>query len=118
MPTRVIALIVAVVVLWSGFSTIESPRTSGSLPSGQYHAIVQTGGVAAEGSVEDHHLDDLPSQLQQELPAETPGLPPAALKPNAGSLAMAQPMTDMPAGAGSPLLAGPLRPPSHTASRS
>lgn len=116
MPTRVIALFLAFVLLWSGLSTIEAPRAFAPSHE-QQHAIAHAGGQAAahEGSVEQHHLDDLPSQAQNDPPTETPGLLPAPLKPGAPSMVMAQPHTFVSAATGSPFLAGPLRPPCRTA---
>ncbi len=113
MPARVIALLLAVVLLWSGLNTIEAPRAFAQSSPEQAHAIVHAGGLAAahDGSVEHHHLDDLPSQAQSDPPAETPGLLPAALVPRAGSAVMAPPRAFASADAGPPFLAGPLRPP-------
>jgi hypothetical protein len=82
MPSRVIAFFLAVVLFWSGISIIEAPRALAQ-PSEQQHTIADAGGTAAttEGSVEHHHLDDLPSQARNDSPPETRGLLPAALPP-------------------------------------
>jgi hypothetical protein len=113
MPARVFALFLIFVLLWSGLSTIEAPR--GWTPPSPEHRqpLTHAGGQAAtdEGSVEHHHLDDLPSQVQYEPSAETPGLLPAPLKPGARALAMSRPPAVVSAGARPPFLAGPLRPP-------
>jgi len=117
MPSRVIALFLAVVLFWSGLSTIEAPSALAQPSPEQRHAIAHAGGSAAttEGSVEHHHLDDLPSQAQNDPPPETPGLLPAALPPGFPGLPMAEPRTMALAGTASPFLAGPLRPPCGSA---
>jgi hypothetical protein len=113
MSLRVIAFVLSLVLLWSGLSTIEAPRAFAPSSHDQQHAIVGAGGLAAvhEGSVEHHHLDDLPSQIQSDPPTETPGLLPAALNRGAQDRAMGRPCTIVSDEAGSPFLAGPLRPP-------
>lgn len=113
MPSRVIAFFLTIVLFWSGLSTIEVPSSLAQPSTEQQHALAHAGGDpgAHDGSVEDHHLDDLPSQAQGDPSAETPGLLPAPLRPNSQSLATAQPHTCVSAAAASPFLAGPLRPP-------
>jgi hypothetical protein len=113
MPIRVIALFLAFILLWSGLNTTEAPRAFAQPSPEQKFAIVHAGGVAAEreGSVEHHHLDDLPSQAQCDPPIETPGLLPAPLTRSTPSVAMAQPRSLASAEVGPPFLAGPLRPP-------
>lgn len=114
---RLIALFVCFVVLWSVLSTIEAPRTLASTSPEQQHAVGHAGGQAAEheGSVEHHHLDDLPSQAHNDPPTETLGLLLATPGLIARSLVMAQPRAVASAEAGSPFLAGPLRPPCRAA---
>jgi hypothetical protein len=113
MPTRVVALLLALVLLWSGFSTVEAPRVLAQATSGLAPAIVDGLGQAAqhEGSVEHHHLDDLPSQAQNDAPTESPGLLPAVPTTRTLSGVRVQPRTWVSAEAGPPFLAGPLRPP-------
>jgi hypothetical protein len=113
MPIRVIGLFLTIVLLWSGLSTIEAPHVFASPSPEQRLTIAHAGGQAAshEGSVEHHHLDDLPSQAQCDPPTETPSLLPEPLKRAAPSLAMARPRSFVSVAAGSPFLAGPLRPP-------
>jgi hypothetical protein len=94
MPRRVIAFLLAVVLLWSGLSTLEAPSAS-----------------APEGSVEQHHLDDLPLQAQNDPSTEGPGLLPAPLTATAPLLVVAQRHVFVSTAAGPPYLAGPLRPP-------
>ena len=117
MPSRVLAFLLAVVLLWSGLNTIEAPDVF-ALPSPeQRFVIVHAGSQAAahEGSVEHHHLDDLPTQAPSEPPPETPGLLPTPLAPSAQRMVMAQPHAFASAEAGPPFLAGPLRPPCSAA---
>lgn len=109
MPSRVIAFFLAFVLFWSGLSTFEAPRALAQPSLEQQHAGAQPG--LEDGSVEDHHLDDLPLQVQGDSAAETPGLLPAPLRPSSQSLATGQPHAFVMAAAGSPFLAGPLRPP-------
>jgi hypothetical protein len=117
MPARLIALLLAVVLLWSGLNTIEAPRVFASPSPEQVLAIDLAGGqaAAAEGSVEHHHLDDLPSQAQSDPPPETPGLLPAPLAPSAPRMVMAKAHPFATAGTVPPFLAGPLRPPCSAA---
>jgi len=113
MHFRVIACFLAILLLWSGLATIEAPRGFVPAPPAQNHAIADADGPAAgrEGSVEHHHLDDLPTQAQSDPAAETPGLLSAPLKPGIPPLAIVRPLAFVSATPGSPFLAGPLRPP-------
>jgi hypothetical protein len=105
MPCRVLALLLAVVLLWSGLNTLEPARSLAS-------AVPERAPAAAyEGSVEDHHLDDLPSQAQSDPLPETPGVMPALLVPSAQRKVTAQPHPFASDETESPCLAGPLRPP-------
>ena len=117
MPSRVIALLLAAVLLWSGLHTVESPRADAPASPAQMVAIVHAmdGTAAHEGSVEHHHLDDLLSQALSEPPPETPGLLAAPQAQSARWMATAQPLGLASAGAGAPFLAGPLRPPCDAA---
>ncbi len=113
MPRRVIAFLLAVVLLWSGLSTLEAPSASAQPLPDQPYAMAHAGGLAAapEGSVEQHHLDDLPSQAQNDPSTEGPGLLPAPLTATAPLLVVTQPHVFVSTAAGPPYLAGPLRPP-------
>jgi hypothetical protein len=113
MPLRVIAFFLAFALFWSGVSTIEAPRDTTHLPAGQQHAIGHAGGPgsALQGSVDDHHLDDLPAQAQSDPPADAPVLLPSPLAPRlqGGSPARARALAAV--ALTPPCLAGPLRPP-------
>jgi hypothetical protein len=113
MPIRVIAFLLCVVMLWSAVGTIEVPPVLVQPAPAQQQLVADAAGPAAthEGSVEHHHLDDLPSQQAHTNPAtETPGMLPDPLK-SAAQPAVAPRRTVVAAGVGSPCLAGPLRPP-------
>lgn len=113
MPRRVITFLLAVVLLWSGLSALEAPSASAQPSADQPHAMAHAAGPAAvhEGSVEQHHLDDLPSQAQNDPSTEGPGLLPAPLTATAPLLIVAQPHVFVSTATGPPYLAGPLRPP-------
>lgn len=117
MPTRVIALFLAFVLLCSGLGAIEAPRADAQPSPEQLHAMADAGGQAAAhvGSVEHHPLDNLPSQAQSDPPTEAPGLLPAPLQASVQSLVMARPHTFVAAATKSPFLGGPLRPPCRAA---
>ncbi|MES2716330.1 MAG: hypothetical protein V4795_11215 [Pseudomonadota bacterium] len=113
MPTRVIAFLLAFVLLWSGLSTIEAPRITAAPASEQTTSLLDAADPANAhaGSVEHHHLDDLPSQAQSDPPPDTPGLLPAPLAPSVQWTVMVQPQALAAAETRPPFLAGPLRPP-------
>jgi hypothetical protein len=115
MSSRVIALFLAFVLLWSAFSTIEAPQASAQDATGQQHRISPLGTEAPtqQGSVAHHHLDDLPSQAQADPPTDKPLLLPLPLRFATIPVATAAPQAAVPVAARAPLLAGPLRPPRH-----
>jgi len=117
MHARVIACFLAIILLWSGLATIEAPRGFVQAPPAQDHAIADACEPTAGhgGSVEHHHLDDLPSQAQSDPPTETPGLLSAPLKHGVPPLAIVRPLAFVSATPGAPFLAGPLRPPCDAA---
>jgi hypothetical protein len=113
MPFRLLACFVAFALFWSGLSTFEAPSTMTQPSPDQQHARA-LGGTPADlddGSVDDHHLDDLPSQAQSDPSAETPGMLSAPLMPTSQIQAATQRHGFVAAATGSPFLAGPLRPP-------
>lgn len=117
MPSRVIALLLVAVLLWSGFNTVEAPRAHAQALPAQTIATVDAAVAAAahDGSVDHHHLDDLLTQAVGEPPPETPGLLPAPLASSGVWMAMLQPRSLASAESGPPFLAGPLRPPCSAA---
>ena len=112
-PSRVVAFFLAFVLFWSGLSTIEAPRALVQPSHEQQHTLTQAGGPLTlnDGSVEDHHLDDQPSQALSDPSVETFGLLPAPPRCSAPTLAMIEPHAFVLAVAGPPFLDGPLRPP-------
>jgi hypothetical protein len=113
MHRRVIALLLAVIFFWSGLSTFEAPSAFAQPLTDQPHPIAHAGGPAElnDGSVADHHLDDLPSQAQNDPPTDTPGLLAAPVTSAHQALVMATPRAVVSTAAVAPCLAGPLRPP-------
>lgn len=112
MPIRVLAFFLAFVLLWAGVSTIEAPGTFAPASPEQPHAVAHAGqGAPQDGSVGDHHLDDLPAQVQNDSPPETPGLVPAPLTPRLHRAPLAEPRLVASVILAPPFLAGPLRPP-------
>lgn len=106
MPLRVLAALLALALFWSGFSTLETPRAPAVL------AQVAAPAVPA-GSVEQHHLDDLPVQVQAEpLHDMLLALPP----PMRDAASAAGPTSSVALAAWcAPWLDGPLRPPRRAA---
>lgn len=117
MPLRLIAFLLASALFWSGLGTIEAPWAAAQAAHEQTPAIAHGGGQAPghEGSVEHHHLDDLPSQANHDVPPDTPGMLPSLATPPGAAAVMATPRGLASAGIGPPFLAGPLRPPSGMA---
>ena len=118
MGHRLLASLLAFVLFWSGVGTIEG-LPSLTHPFAAQLAVIAPGSGAPEehkGSVEDHHLDDMPGQPVSEPPLDSPALlqasPPLRLGLDAA------PRRQSPAGVlrAPPCLAGPLRPPCGTAS--
>jgi hypothetical protein len=113
MPSRVVAAFLALFMFWSGLSTLEAPSTWAQPSPDRQQAVTHAGGLAGldDGSVEDHHLDDLASQAQSDPPPDAPDLLPVPLRPTAPSQATVQAHTFASAAETSACLAGPLRPP-------
>lgn len=113
MPRRVIAFLLAAVLFWSGLSTFEAPSALAQPSTDQQQVIAHAAGSAAlnDGSVEDHHLDDLPFQAPSDPSTETPDLLAAPVTSLAPSRVVASPYAFVSTVAGPPYLAGLLRPP-------
>jgi hypothetical protein len=103
----------SVVFFWSGISALKAPSDFAQPSTDQQHPITHAGGPAAlnDGSVADHHLDDLPSQAQSDPSTDTPGLLRAPVASVAPASVMTMARAAVTTAAGSPRLAGPLRPP-------
>lgn len=113
MPSRVFVLFLAIVLLWSGLSTIEGARALAQPSPAQERDVADAGAPNAgqESSVVHHLLDDLPSLALNDPPAEPPGLLSAPLKAGGPLPTIVRPLAFVSAALGSPFLAGPLRPP-------
>lgn len=116
MPLRVYSIIVVLLLCWSGFNTTAAPHAVAAPMAEQHQALGESGQLAIlnDGLVEQHHLDELPSQPPCELPLETPGLLPTPMTPTCPSTAAGRWQKFVSAEPGSPFLAGPLRPPCST----
>lgn len=73
---RAVAVLLALVLVWAGFATQEIAVSLAW--QGQVLAQEEPAGDSphhsADGSVDDHHLDDQPAQTHAENPADQPGL--------------------------------------------
>lgn len=107
---RAVALLLALVLIWSGFSTLEGPYALASSGTALDQALAADTGAAA-GSVEDHHLDDLPSQAQADPPVEHMALLRASPHRHTAAVSAAWPQSRATAAPRGPCLAGLLRPP-------
>ncbi|HWP20362.1 MAG TPA: hypothetical protein VNO84_14625 [Burkholderiaceae bacterium] len=77
MPLRLVAFLLSCVLLWSGLTTHESydAALSGLQGSTQTLAAGNPWSDDQLGTVEDHHLDDLPSIADLVEHAVRPGVP-------------------------------------------
>ncbi|MFT3718837.1 hypothetical protein [Pseudorhodoferax sp.] len=91
MRSRALALFLAVVMAWMGFSAqeqaaeISSATLTGQMPDQPPDARA-SGGSGGGGSLDDHHLDNLPFQLLADLvgllgPGDVPAAPGAGVRP-------------------------------------
>jgi hypothetical protein len=112
MFTRVVALVLTFVLLWSGLTPSKALDAHAQPPTGQQQALAQAveRAPAHEASV-THHLNDMLSHAQGDISSETLALLPSPLTLGAEPLVVARPHTLASAFAGPPFLAGPLRPP-------
>jgi len=113
MRSRLTVFFLAFALLWSGFSTFEAPTVAAPASLELQQDSADAGGKLQKhmGTVEDHHLDDLPQQAQGDPRTDTPELPQAMHKNSANASATSV-HPCLSAAAISPLLAGLLRPPS------
>jgi hypothetical protein len=111
MSLRGITLFIAVVLLWTGLNTAEAPRGFAVSPGQMAAGSIEEDGRAQPGSVEDHHLDDLPLLSHAEPPAEPHDAWPSALTLQALQVMVAMPRPGASTEPKAPVLAEPLRPP-------
>jgi hypothetical protein len=117
MAFRVIAVLLAVVLLWSGLNTFETEGTPAQATQEHLAAASPSDAplpAAPEGTAA-HHLDELPAQAWGDPSTETPALLPTRLAPRSALMALAVPRALASAGVATPFLAGPLRPPCRAA---
>lgn len=115
MVIRVVALLLAFIVLWTGLNTIEL-RDPAVLPQSQLTlGLVQPGNspLKPEGSVEHHHLDDQPSQALSDPHTDTPVLPLPLMMRAKGKTSPTMQSAFRLARVEQPFLYGPLRPPCY-----
>lgn len=115
MTSRVFALLLAAVMLWSGLGTAAAAPVLAASPAGQGAGVALVDAAPASGaeaaSAAEALLDDRPSQASIDPAAETPGLLPAPLKSAATFFGDAGACAFVATGPVAPFLAGPLRPP-------
>lgn len=107
------AAFLAAALLWSGVGTIEAPLASAQPWQQPVAAFLGSAGSeqGPQGSVEDHHLDDLLIQLVNDAPLDLPGLLGATLTLSSAWRAPAPAPATPSVLQAPPCLAGPLRPP-------
>ncbi len=75
MSLRLLALFLAFVLGWSSFTIPEQRLAAIDLsPAVVVVSLADVPAHAEKGSLDDHHLDDLPSQVHSESWGELPGL--------------------------------------------
>jgi len=110
MPSRSLALFLALVLVWSGFSALE-PLEALLAADRAVPSLVADPGDRSAGTVTDHYLDDQPSQSQGNPAPDLTGLPALAPAVALAALAADRPrLGDLPA-LPAPCLAHPERPP-------
>lgn len=109
---RVVALLLSFVLLWSGLTTVEPPRL-GAPAAAPTAALRDASTLLApsDGSVEHHHLDDLPSQALGDPPVEIPALLASSPAPGGRVPKAVRPPPVASRTVPAPWLAGLLRPP-------
>ncbi|MBC7939368.1 MAG: hypothetical protein H7Z19_06310 [Chitinophagaceae bacterium] len=113
MLSRSVALFIAFVLFWSGFTTQEQALSPASIAGAQV-GMAMTGDSPRHdpsGSVEDHHLDDQPAQAQVEGGMDLPVLIQHPAEAQAPVLAMVRPIPHVMAVWLTPTLDGLRRPP-------
>lgn len=108
----------ALVMLCTGLQAMAEPRDAGPLTAATATLQVAIDGPnAAMDDTAPQPLDDLPAPVLLEPAAETPGLLPAPWRAWLPRALAWPPRCALQAGADSPDLAGPLRPPCSAALR-
>jgi hypothetical protein len=75
MFNRSVAALLVLVLVWAGFATQEHAVSMASPAAGSsFLSATDSSHQLADGSVDDHHLDDQPGSASVENPADQPGL--------------------------------------------
>lgn len=113
MPPRVVALLLAIVLLWSGVAMTEQRLGLASLGTAQGHS--QSAGESQHtdfsGSLDDHQVDDQPLQPHAEHVLDFTVLLDAGHDRTGQPLATIRPLQPADAIRPPPCLEGPQRPP-------
>ncbi len=93
MFSRAVAFLLALVMFWSALAAQEQVFAPDTPDAAQQVAALAVGSpyAGSDGSVADHHLDDLPAQAQIEHLADLPCLLQGRAEVQAPALAMAPP---------------------------
>ena len=112
MQTRVIDLLLALVLLWSGFFTEEGALSRAPTRAESVDARSSSEVGVRGGSQDDHRLANLPAQELVETTADVHALLMEDAPAPAASLTMARPRPYAARLLSAPYLDGPQRPPS------
>jgi hypothetical protein len=110
---RPLAFLLALVLLWSAASACEPLGSflAADLAAQPLIAGSAEPGDRSEGTVADHHLDDVPAQPPGDLAPDLPALPPSPRAVGFRATAAACPRPAGPTMLPAPCLAAPERPP-------
>jgi hypothetical protein len=113
MTDRLVAALLAFVLLLSGIGTFEVPVTPADAPPSLVGVDTVLPGDTPRGSIEHHHLDDQPFQVTHDPVADGHALLPALAAPSVPQAVSHVPWPPRGARVSPPDLAGLLRPPIH-----
>jgi hypothetical protein len=110
---RVVALLLAIIVLWTGLNTIELRDPAVLSPPQFSVSVFHPGGPPSkpQGSVEHHHLDDQPSQSLSDPHTDMPILPQQPMMRARSKTSPTKQAAFRQSRVEQPFLSGPLRPP-------
>lgn len=111
---RALAIFLALLLCWSGFTTQEQVLTASTGDRVEVSLSEETREPLHDGSVDDHHLDDQPGHAQVEGAMDLPALVTTLPSVTSPSLTMSRPGPHARAPWVAPYLDGPQRPPCAT----
>lgn len=111
MPSRLLALLLALALLWSGASSHESVVLAWSGDEVVERVVKPALATPGSGSLDEHHLDDLTSQAHGDVQVDLSALPSAAFPSACPHVAAGVPAAAPPSRLTSPYLDGLHRPP-------